>query len=429
MKIMFSDWQIALAKERLPRQWDNGEPVEVVGAPDGWTWTLNIKLGDDLDVIPLTETDGVLGTTLKAEQLAFAGGYRIQLVGTQGEVVRHTNVVGLAVSESLSGDAQWPELPTVFSEAVERCEAAAVNVPVLSDDGTWKVWDFEKGAYVDTGVSAKAPTNAVLFSKQELDWKQAQQARENIFAVSRDYDVLDAYVDILGDVPRKGIVTRVLSNAPGGMTLPLFYMKGLGERGITPVVIFDGKGRIWTGEDYQGELRMRAAMGATWHDWITLLVDEDNVTSLDFGTTDLSFDLSSAGCKAISIVSPSVSSAAADTSALLVVNGTYEFTLPTFARAGAGHLYLDVWFDDMGINVAYRGRDTDVLTQMTHARLSSLDEDAWTLPNKASFVSAARSYDPDIGSHLITDRSVTSLTITTTSPISRGVEFVVSALY
>jgi len=120
MKIMFSDWQIALAKERLPRQWDNGEPVEVVGTPDGWTWTLNIKLGDDLDVIPLTETDGVLGTTLKAEQLAFAGGYRIQLVGTQGEVVRHTNVVGLAVSESLSGDAQWPELPTVFSDAVEN---------------------------------------------------------------------------------------------------------------------------------------------------------------------------------------------------------------------------------------------------------------------------------------------------------------------
>ena len=123
------------------------------------------------------------------------------------------------------------------------------------------------------------------------------------------------------------------------------------------------------------------------------------------------------------------SAAAATSDATLTVNGTYEFTLPTFARTAAGFLYLDVWFDDEGINVAYRGRDTDVSTQMTHTRLSSLEEDAWALLNKVAFVSAARSHTPDLGSYLISDRSVTSLTITTTSPISRGVEFVVSALY
>lgn len=37
--------------------------------------------------------------------------------------------------------------------AEKKCEDAAVNPPVLSDAGTWLVWDFELGRYVDTGVS------------------------------------------------------------------------------------------------------------------------------------------------------------------------------------------------------------------------------------------------------------------------------------
>ena len=165
MRIIFSDWVIALDKGRLPRQYDDGEPLEVVNAPDGWTWTLNAQMGDKLDVIPLTATDGVVGTTLSKNQLALAGDYLLQLIGTKDGVTRHTNIIGMAVPKSLSGDATWPTLPTAFSDALDRAEdaadraeSAATHGPRISGTNTWEVWDPGKGQYVDTMVDASGKT-------------------------------------------------------------------------------------------------------------------------------------------------------------------------------------------------------------------------------------------------------------------------------
>ncbi|WP_322353990.1 hypothetical protein [Paratractidigestivibacter sp.] len=161
MRIIFSDWVIALDKGRLPRQYDDGEPLEVVNAPTGWAWTLNAQMGGSLDVIPLSVSDGVVGTTLSKSQLALAGDYRLQLVGQKDGVTRHTNIIGMAVPVSLSGDATWPTLPTVFSDAVDRAEdaadraeSAATHGPRISGTNTWEVWDPDKGQYVDTMVDA-----------------------------------------------------------------------------------------------------------------------------------------------------------------------------------------------------------------------------------------------------------------------------------
>lgn len=161
MRIIFSDWVIALDKGRLPRQYDDGEPLEVVNAPAGWAWTLNAQMGGSLDVIPLSVSDGVVGTTLSKSQLALAGDYRLQLVGTKDGVTRHTNIIGMAVPVSLSGDATWPTLPTAFSDALDRAEdaadraeSAATHGPRISGTNTWEVWDPDKGQYVDTMVDA-----------------------------------------------------------------------------------------------------------------------------------------------------------------------------------------------------------------------------------------------------------------------------------
>lgn len=165
MRIIFSDWVIALDKGRLPRQYDDGEPLEVVNAPDGWAWTLNTQLDGNLDVIPLTATNGVVGTTLSKSQLALAGDYWLQLIGTKDGVTRHTNIIGMAVPASLSGDANWPTLPTAFSDALDRAEdaadraeSAATHGPRISGTNTWEVWDPDKGQYVDTMVDASGKT-------------------------------------------------------------------------------------------------------------------------------------------------------------------------------------------------------------------------------------------------------------------------------
>lgn len=165
MRIIFSDWVIALDKGRLPRQYDDGEPLEVVNAPDGWAWTLNAQMGGNLDVIPLSVSDGVVGTTLSKSQLALAGDYLLQLIGVKDSVTRHTNIISMAVPKSLSGDATWPTLPTAFSDALDRAEdaadraeSAATHGPRISGTNTWEVWDPDKGQYVDTMVDASGKT-------------------------------------------------------------------------------------------------------------------------------------------------------------------------------------------------------------------------------------------------------------------------------
>lgn len=164
--IYFTDWRLDATGDIIARQYDNqSRTITITGAlPEGWTWELLVRAGNDAyDEWPMTAQDNGIGCTLTAEMLAVSGYYTLQLRGKQGEVVRHTNTIRVFIPESLSGDAQWPELPTAFSDAVDRAEdaadraeAAAVHQPVISDVKTWLVWDADKGEYVDTGVSAGA---------------------------------------------------------------------------------------------------------------------------------------------------------------------------------------------------------------------------------------------------------------------------------
>ena len=135
--------------------------------PAGWTWDLLAQAGKNLNIIHLTDQDGCLSVKLTAEMLALSGYYVLQLRGTQGEMVRHTNVIRSFVPESLSGDARWPEVPSEFSQleqrvqglakdaqdAVEQAENARDKYPKIIN-GNWHVYDPATGSYVDTGVYA-----------------------------------------------------------------------------------------------------------------------------------------------------------------------------------------------------------------------------------------------------------------------------------
>lgn len=190
--IYFADWRLDATGDIIARQYDNqSRTITISGAlPEGWTWELLVRAGNDAyDEWPMAAQDGGISCTLTAEMLAVSGYYTLQLRGKQGEAVRHTNTIRVFIPESLSGDAQWPELPTAFSDAVDRAEdaadraeAAAVRQPMISDAKTWLVWDADKGEYVDTGVSAGGGENAVLYTEQNLDDSQKLQARRNIGA-------------------------------------------------------------------------------------------------------------------------------------------------------------------------------------------------------------------------------------------------------
>ena len=150
--IKFDNWRISNEDHVLARQYDNlTRELRVEGnIPEGWSWDLLVQAGKNLDIIGLTREEDHLSVMLTAEMLALSGFYVLQLRGTQGEQVRHTNPIRGFVPESLSGDAQWPEVPTEFSQMEAAIRELHAHPPIPGEDGFWMTWDLESEQYAPT---------------------------------------------------------------------------------------------------------------------------------------------------------------------------------------------------------------------------------------------------------------------------------------
>lgn len=187
--IHFNDWTISIHGD-LARQYDNlTRRIEVEGdIPKGWNWAAMVQVGKNFDIIALDETETGLGVDLTREQLAFDGYYNIQLRGTQGGKVRHTNIIQTYVGESMSGDGNWPTVPSEFSQFEQRLTELATHPPVPGTDGFWQIWNpandrYETSAFPLPDIVEESKY-VVRFVDQELTEGQQEQARNNIAAVS-----------------------------------------------------------------------------------------------------------------------------------------------------------------------------------------------------------------------------------------------------
>lgn len=156
--IQFQDWTIRAEGQVLARQYDNlTRELRIEGdLPQGWDWDLLVQAEEMLDIIRLTPGENSLSVTLTAEMLALSGFYLLQLRGTQGEKVRHTNSIRVFVPESLSGDTRWPELPTAFSQAEADIRALNAHPPIPGADGFWQLWDLETEQYLPSELPLPA---------------------------------------------------------------------------------------------------------------------------------------------------------------------------------------------------------------------------------------------------------------------------------
>lgn len=154
--IHYEDWRLwADPGTAVARQYDNlTRRLEITGdLPEGWDWTLLVQADrEHLDLIALRPMEGGLGVDLTAEMLALSGYYTIQLRGNQGELARHTNQVRIFIPSSLSGDANWPELPSEFSQAEADIRALNAHPPIPGDGGYWLVWDLDGERYVTSSL-------------------------------------------------------------------------------------------------------------------------------------------------------------------------------------------------------------------------------------------------------------------------------------
>lgn len=150
--ITFNNWRIAAVGSFFARQYDNlTRELRIEGnIPNGWDWDLLVQAGKNFDIIRLAKTENGLTVTLTAEMLSVSGPYTIQLRSTQGEKVRHTNIINIFVPESLSGDAQWPEVPSEFTQIEEIIRELYAHPPIPGDNGFWLTWDVDTDQYIES---------------------------------------------------------------------------------------------------------------------------------------------------------------------------------------------------------------------------------------------------------------------------------------
>lgn len=190
--ILYRDWTIT-SDGLLARQYDNlSRRVEVVGdLPSGWTWDLLVQVGSAMDIIPLDPMEGGVGHTLTAEQVSIDGYYTVQLRGRSGDVIKHTNTTQCFVSKSLSGTAQWPTIPSEFTELEQRIWELNSHPPVPGENGFWLIWNpvedkYEESAFpLPDDIHINNPY-AVEYKPQTLTEAEQAQARTNINAMGRD---------------------------------------------------------------------------------------------------------------------------------------------------------------------------------------------------------------------------------------------------
>ena len=154
MQLLFSNFTVCPASPAfIGYQYDNlTDVLQVLGTiPTGWSWVVMVQSGTNLNIIPLEQAeDGSLSVTLTAEMIPLTGYYTMQLRATQGDLVKYTNQFQAYVGASLSGDAQWPTLPTEFSQAEQRIAEYNAHPPVPGPNGYWMLWDVNLDKYVES---------------------------------------------------------------------------------------------------------------------------------------------------------------------------------------------------------------------------------------------------------------------------------------
>lgn len=151
--ITFNNWVISNSG-LIAYQFDNlSAYLEITGnIPPGWTWNLYLQAGSNLNIVSLTETENGIGVELTAEMLALSGNYYIQLQGTQGDVVKHTNIIQVYIPNSLSGNVQWPTVPSEFTQIEQRIQTLNSNPPYPGDNGYWMIYDIDSGSYIQSSL-------------------------------------------------------------------------------------------------------------------------------------------------------------------------------------------------------------------------------------------------------------------------------------
>lgn len=152
----FDDWYLDKPVGTIAQQYDHlSRSLLVAGdLPDGYIWHMLVQCGDNLNIVlmepveddEVTTTDDstddtteekkpkLIGAVLERGWVGEAGKYSVQLRGIKGDSVRHTNLITIRIPKSIAGEAQWPEVPSEFTQIEQRVNQTYEEVKKTAAD-------------------------------------------------------------------------------------------------------------------------------------------------------------------------------------------------------------------------------------------------------------------------------------------------------
>lgn len=150
----FDDWYLDKPVGTIAQQYDHlSRSLLVAGnLPDEYIWHMLVQCGDNFNIVlmePVEDTESdedndnseiseekpkLIGAVLERGWIGEAGKYSVQLRGIKGDSVRHTNLITIRIPKSMAGEAQWPEVPSEFTQIEQRVNQTYEEVKKTASD-------------------------------------------------------------------------------------------------------------------------------------------------------------------------------------------------------------------------------------------------------------------------------------------------------
>ena len=158
--LYMKDWEVCAPPGfSLGFEGDNGATVLEVSTDltEEWDLKVDVEKDGEKNIIQLTRTGMVYSALLKAPMLADNGTYAMQVRGTLGDYVRHSNLFYATVFRSINAvDFFPPPLPSEFEQMEDRLTSINDNPPMPGENGYWMIWNPDKKKYEESDVPLPA---------------------------------------------------------------------------------------------------------------------------------------------------------------------------------------------------------------------------------------------------------------------------------